>query len=441
MKRTLNADFVERTSRLLGSDTSGDTSVNIRACGQPIHVVYGGADLFKAETCQKLGRLALRSLEQYAATPESFAQSFGIMSQYAGGVRESVLTKLEFEPIEDYRIDFEDGYGIRPDAEEDLDAERTAAETAAAMRDDMLPRYFGIRSKAFTPQAAERAIGTIDIFLTRLVESAGRVPDNFAVTLPKVDSAVQVEALAGTLDKLEASLGIESGSIRIELMVETPRAVIGPFGEIALPSLIAASRGRCRSAHFGAYDYLSSLGVTSSSQSLDHQACDLARGLMQSALSDTGVWISDGATIAMPVGPHREKELTQSQLAENRQAVMSAWQMHASNCRRALRSGIYQGWDLHPAQIPARLAAVYAFFAENLDDASLRLKSFVDKATKASLVGNTFDDAATGQGLLNFFLRAISCSAVTEEDAAARTGVTLDEFQQGSFEKIVAART
>ncbi|MBI1853546.1 MAG: hypothetical protein HYR85_24685 [Planctomycetes bacterium] len=64
----------------------------------------------------------------------------------------------------------------------------------------------------------------------------------------------------------------------------------------------------------------------------------------------------------------------------------------------------------------------------------------MESAARATLVGEVFDDAATGQGLLNFFLRAVNCGALTEEEAKAKTGVTIDEIHARSFPKIVANR-
>ena len=137
-----------------------------------------------------------------------------------------------------------------------------------------------------------------------------------------------------------------------------------------------------------------------------------------------GVQISDGATNILPVGPHRGEELSEAQLRENREAVHGAWRLAFEDTLHSLRNGIYEGWDLHPAQLVARYAAVYSFFLGGLPAASGRLQAFVKKAALASLFGDVFDDAATGQGLLNFFLRGIACGAITEEEALA-TGLTL----------------
>src|SRR5436853_5244573 len=104
-------------------------------------------------------------------------------------------------------------------------------------------------------------------------------------------------------------------------------------------------------------------------------------------------------------------------------------------------TGFYQGWDLHPAQLPTRFAAVYSFFLEGLEPASERLRNFVRKAAQATLVGDVFDDAATGQGLLNYFLRALNCGAITEDEAVTMSGLTLDELRSRSFVRILRNRT
>ena len=67
------------------------------------------------------------------------------------------------------------------------------------------------------------------------------------------------------------------------------------------------------------------------------------------------------------------------------------------------------------------------------------MSNFVEKAAQATLIGDVFDDAATGQGLLNYFLRALNCGAVSL-DEVARTGLTLEEIQLRSFAAILKAR-
>ncbi len=160
---------------------------------------------------------------------------------------------------------------------------------------------------------------------------------------------------------------------------------------------------------------------------------------MQVALAGTPVWISDGATNIMPVGPHRGDKLTPEQLVENQATIHAGWRLHFNQVRHSLVQGYYQGWDLHPAQLPTRYAALYAFFLEGLPAASERLRNFVAKAAQATLVGDVFDDAATGQGLLNYFLRGVACGAIEEPEALA-TGLTIDELRGRSFVKILQNR-
>jgi hypothetical protein len=205
-----------------------------------------------------------------------------------------------------------------------------------------------------------------------------------------------------------------------------------------LPRLLDAAAGRMTGAHFGTYDYTASCDITAAYQKMGHPACDFAKHMMKVTFASTGVALSDGATNIMPVAPHRGS-LTEEQKAQNRAAVHAAWRLHADDVRRSLVNGFYQGWDLHPGQLPTRYAAVYGFFLEGLAAASERLKNFVEKAAQATLVGDVFDDAATGQGLLNFFLRGIACGAVTEDEALA-TGLSLDEIRTRSFVKILDAR-
>src|SRR5256885_4185007 len=155
---------------------------------QAVHTVYGGAHLFKADSPQKLGAVALRSLQEYAPDAKSLAGILGNAGDeaLAQKVYDRVVEKLRREPIEDFRLDFEDGYGNRPDAEEDGHAASSAAEAARGLSTGGLPPFIGIRIKPFTEELRERSMRTLDIFVSTLVdESGGRLPDNFVVTLPK----------------------------------------------------------------------------------------------------------------------------------------------------------------------------------------------------------------------------------------------------------------
>jgi citrate lyase beta subunit len=438
---------------------------------QPVHVVYGGAHLFRRDSAARLGALALTSLEAYAPDPFAFARILelpGAANLYcdevaartkyiadpeslrgedrsawlALAVYERVRGKLEREPVEDFRIDFEDGYGNRPDDEEDMTAIAAARELAAGLTAGTLPPFCGIRIKPLEGALLRRSIRTLDLFITTVIAEAGRLPENFVVTLPKISVPEQVSTLVRLFEALEHRLGLGDGTLKLELMIELAHGLFDEHGALVLPQLLRASEGRCRGAHFGTYDFTASFGVTAAHQRMDHPGCDFALDLMKAAFAETGVWLSDGATNVMPVPLHRVVPggtLTLEQSRANLEAVHGAWRLAHRHNRRSLIRGYYQGWDLHPAQLPIRYAACYGFFLEGFDAAAKRLRNFVEQAAKATLVGEVFDDAATGQGLLNYFLRAIACGAVSTEELAA-TGLTEEELRTRSFLAILAGR-
>lgn len=476
-------------NRTLSPDTAGDVFARLREANykftaqypgdsgarQPVHTVYGGAQIFKADTAKKLGKVGLKSLTQYApdfvvfakalrlcgseSLPKSTTQIAALTKQLAKKpevvkaknrnawlaytIYSRVIEKLKTEPVEDFRIDFEDGYGNRVDSEEDYHAQFCAEEVARGMKENSLPPFIGIRVKPMSEELKARSIRTMDIFVTTLVgATSGVLPPSFVITIPKVTIPQQVTAVVDVCKLLESKLDLKPGSLKLELMVETPQSIFNAGGESHLPLLVRAGEGRIVGAHFGVYDYTALCEITAAHQHMRHPACDFARHMMKVALAQTGISVSDGATNIMPVGPHRAKEgkkLSAKQVAANNAAVHRAWKLAFDDTTHSLAHGFYQGWDLHPAQLCARYAAVYAFFLEGLDLATLRLNSFMQKAAQATLIGDVFDDAATGQGLLNYFLRGMSCRAITEEEALA-TGLTLEELRSRSFVKILNGR-
>jgi citrate lyase beta subunit len=394
---------------------------------QPVHTVYGGAHLFKSDAAQKLGAAALKTLSEHAPDAATFAAAIDLEAAAADRIYERVVAKLKREPVEDFRIDFEDGFGNRPDHEEDGFAQIAANEVAAGLSDGTLPPSIGIRIKPLNDELKRRSLRTFDMFLTRLLERCdGKLPPNFVVTLAKITAPEQVAALASACDAFEYWRELPAGSLRFELMIETTQSIFAADGTVALPRLVAEGGGRIVAAHFGTYDYTAACGITAAHQHMLHPACDFARHVMQVGLAGTGIWLSDGATNIMPIGA--------------RDVVHRAWRLHARHVRHSLVHGFYQGWDLHPAQLPTRYAAVYAFFLEGLDAASDRLRNFVEKAAQATLVGDVFDDAATGQGLLNYFLRAMNCGAITEEEAVEKSSLTLAELRSRSFARVLQLR-
>ena len=424
----------ERLTHALAGARPGESAER-----QPVHTVYGGAHLFRADTAPRVGARALEALDRFAPDAATLARALGT-DAHAEAVWERVRAKLLREPVEDFRIDFEDGYGVRTDSEEDAHAESAARGVARGMAEGTLPPFIGIRIKALTVETRARAVRTLHRFAETLLEdTAGALPPGFVVTLPKVTVPEQTELLALLMDRLEARHGVPTGTLRMELMVETPEALFDDEGRAALPRLVRAGRGRVDAAHFGAYDYTAALGITAAHQHLGHPACDWARHAMQVSLAGSGVRWSDGATTLLPVAPHTG-EPTREQAAENRTAVHRGWRVHHDDVRHGLASGFYQGWDLHPAQLVSRYAANYGFFLEGVDGAAERLRNFVERAARATRVGSAFDDAATGQGLLNFFLRAVGCGALAEDDALARTGLTSAELRTRSFAAIARAQ-
>src|SRR5580704_11978358 len=306
---------------------------------QPIHTVYGGAHLFRKDVCAKLGVIAERAMTEYAPDAATMARVMGFSEALAETVYSRGMEKLRREPVENYHIDFEDGFGVRADAEEDAAAVAAAVQVAEGLAAGTLPAFLGIRVKPFNE----------------------------------------------------------------ELKVETPEAVL--LGS----KLVEAARGRCSAVHFGAYDYTASLGITASRQSLTHPACDFARSMMQVQLAGSGVWLVDGGTNVLP-------------------SAKGGWKLHYDNVRHALDRGFYQGWDLHPAQLPARFAAVYSFFLEGLEAASVRLRNFVAQAARSTEVAGVFDDAATGRGLVNYFLLGVNCGAIPAGEILGLTGLTMEQL-------------
>jgi hypothetical protein len=392
----------------------------------PVHVVYGGAHLFKFDTPQKLGKIALSALREYAPASQDLAAALGLSGSkdLLETVYERTRLKLELEPIEDFRIDFEDGYGMRAEAEEDRDAVSAADELARSLEERSNTPFTGFRIKSFAPQTRPRADRTLSLFVSRLLESTGgRLPGQFSVTLPKVGSPTEAADLADRLSELEAEHGFADGSITMEVMIETPLSIFDADGRVAIPSIIKAANGRCRSAHFGAYDYTAALGISSRYQDVRHPACEFARNIMLATLAPLGVRVADSVTTEIPLPPHRGTDLSEQQKGENRAAVHHAWKTHFDNVIYSMSNGFYQSWDLHPNQLVARFAAVNYFYLAGFDEQARRLKNYAASAAQATLTGTAFDDAASARGVVNFFLRGLNCGAISNREVEDATGL------------------
>ncbi|WP_326622141.1 HpcH/HpaI aldolase/citrate lyase family protein [Streptomyces decoyicus] len=380
---------------------------------QPVHTVYVPGDVFAADTVRSWGDQALAALDEHAPDAAALAAVLGIPDALAAEVHDRVRAKLTREPVEDLRIDFEDGYGPRPDAEEDEAAARAAALVAAACRGGTarpeagggtVAPYMGIRMKCMEAAVRDRGIRTLDIFLTGLME-AGGLPDGLVLTLPKVTYAEQVTAMVRLLEAFEKARGLESGRIGFEIQIETTQSILGADGRATVARMIEAAEGRATSLHYGTFDYSASCGVSAAHQSLDHPVADHAKAVMQVAAAGTGVRLSDGSTNVLPVGPTER--------------VHDAWRLHHGLVRRSLARAYYQGWDMHPGHLPTRYAAVYAFYREGLEQAAARLVAYVAKAG-----GAVMDEPATAKALSGYLLRGLDCGAVDTAEVARLTGLT-----------------
>ena len=371
---------------------------------QPVHTVYVPADVFAADTVRSWGEQALEAFDTHAGTPAELARALGVPAgELLADVHARVRAKLEREPVEDLRIDFEDGYGPRPDAEEDAAAVRAAELISAAVADGSAPPYIGIRIKCMEAAVRDRGIRTLELFLATLVAGGG-LPEGLVLTLPKVTYAAQVTALVRLLEDFERRAGLPQGRIGFEIQIETTQAILGADGRATVALMIQAAEGRATGLHYGTFDYSASCGVSAAYQSMDHPVADHAKAVMQVAAAGTGVRLSDGSTNVIPTGTTEQ--------------VHAAWKLHHDLVRRSLARAYYQGWDMHPAHLPTRYVAVYTFYREGLETAAARLAAYVAKAG-----GDVMDEPATAKALSGYLLRGLDCGAVDPAEVTALTGL------------------
>ena len=362
---------------------------------QPVHTCYVPADAVVPGLTSRWGTAALAALDEHGLP------DLGLDPALLEAVLPRVRAKLADEPVEDLRVDAEDGYLGGPDAE-DGDVSAAAAVLAA---EPHLPAFLGTRAKSLEGPTRRRGVRSLDLFLTGLA-AGGR--ERAIVTLPKVTAVEQVEAFLPVLDALEQGCGI---GLDLELQVETPQAVLGADGTTTLARMLHAGAGRVTGLHYGTYDYSASLGIAAAHQSSDHPAADAAKQAMQVAVAGTGARAVDGSTNVLPVG--------------DREQVHAAWALHASLVRRALERGFYQGWDLHPAQLVTRYVATYAFFRAALPAAAARLDAYVHK-----VAGGVLDEPATARALAAVVLRGLDCGALDGAEVAAATGLDRSELDR-----------
>ncbi|MGW0773790.1 DUF6986 family protein [Streptomyces sp. NPDC002835] len=375
---------------------------------QPVHTVYVPGDAFAADTVRSWGDRALAALDEHAPDAASLARVLGLADDLAEPVYARVRAKLEREPVEDLRIDFEDGYG---GTDEDADAARAARLVSEAYEQGTAAPYMGIRMKCMEAAVRDRGIRTLDIFLTGLMEHGG-LPDGLVLTLPKVTYPEQVTAMVRLVEEFEKARGLEPGRIGFEIQIETSQSILAPDGTATVARMIDAAEGRATGLHYGTFDYSACLGVSAAYQASDHPAADHAKAVMQVAAAGTGVRVSDGSTNVLPVGT-----------TEN---VHDAWRLHYGLTRRALARAYYQGWDMHPGHLPTRYAAVFAFYREGFEQAAARLAAYANHAG-----GDVMDEPATAKALSSYLLRGIDCGALDTAEVARLTGLAradLDGF-------------
>lgn len=373
---------------------------------QPVHTVYVPGDAFAADTLRSWGDQALAALDEHAPDAASFAAVLGLSDELAEPVYSRVRAKLEREPIEDLRVDFEDGYKGK---DEDQDAARAARLIAEAYRNGTAAPYMGIRMKCMETAVRDRGIRTLDIFLTGLME-AGGLPEGLVLTLPKVTYAEQVTAMVRLLEEFEKARGLEPGRIGFEIQIETSQSILATDGTATVARMIQAAEGRATGLHYGTFDYSACLGVSAAYQASDHPAADHAKAIMQVAAAGTGVRVSDGSTNVLPIGPTAK--------------VHDAWRLHYGLTRRALSRAYYQGWDMHPGHIPTRYAAVFAFYREGFEQAAARLARYANHTG-----GDVMDEPATAKALGGYLLRGLDCGALDIAEVARLTGLTRADLE------------
>jgi hypothetical protein len=373
---------------------------------QPVHTVYVPADRFHAGLPAEWGSSAADLLASHAPDAATLADVVGIPVDLAEQVRPRVVDKLSTEPIEDLRIDFEDGYGPHPDADEDAAALGAADALAAAIGAGTAPPYVGIRFKSLESSTRRRGVRTLDIFLTRLAAASG-LPDGLIVTLPKVTDVAQVEAFADVCAAWERAGGLPDGRLRFEIQIETPQAILAADGTATVARMLHAAAARVSGLHYGTYDYSAACGVSAAYQSLEHPVADHAKAVMQVAAAATGVRVADGSTNVLPVG--------------DRSAVHAAWRLHARLVRRSLERAFYQGWDLHPGHLVTRYAATYAFYRAGFPAAADRLRAYLAQAATGVL-----DEPATAQAMASLLVRGLHSGALDEAEVTGRAGVGRD---------------
>jgi citrate lyase beta subunit len=375
---------------------------------QPVHTVYVPADSYTVDLPERWGRQAADLVADNGGS-EALCGALGLSEALSAEVAPRVDAKLAREPIEDLRLDFEDGYGNRGDDAEDAEAVRSARELARGVKQGRAPAFVGLRFKCFEAPTRRRGARTLDLFLSTLLDEGG-LPENLVITFPKVSTVSQVEAMVEVCEAYETAAALPAGRLGFEIQVETPQLIVAADGRLPVAAAIAAGQGRVTALHYGTYDYSASLGVSAEYQSLAHPAADFAKEVMQVAVAGTGVHLADGSTNVLPVG--------------SRQQVHAAWRLHHDLVRRCLERAYYQGWDMHFGHLPTRFIANFAFYREGFGRAADRLAAYVSRSSTAIM-----DEPATARALARYLYRGYVCGAVGGDELQSRTGLDASRIE------------
>lgn len=438
----------------------------------PIHTVVWPADRLAPDTVTTIGIDAWTALARYGPDPWSFGQALGVFAPHDEPPRASmraqqlqrfredpralqhedfeawlllavharVHERLQARPVEDLRVDFEGSYGTRDDAEEDGHAIAAAEAVAQMAARGTLPPRVGLRIKPLSPKATGRAVRTLELFFDTLAGAVTTKVGELVLTVPRVSLPEQVSAAARLLELLEARHRWSRGRVLMELVVETTPALFDEAGRCALPRLLRAAGGRCVGVNLGSEDLAQACELAPEVADGQGPLADLARGLLRLALGDAHVALSDAVTGPIPEGPYPEaSSLTAKQRADNLAVVRRAWSSGHRQILHALRSGLYQGWDRHGAELPVRYAANYRFFLERFDAAAAQLHALLAAAASSAVPDLHGDDARRGQRLLAFVRRAYRCGAVGK-GGLDRWGIAAHELEASRFVDVVAQR-
>jgi citrate lyase beta subunit len=391
-------ELLAGTDAAVAERAAAEAGLAERTVRQPLHTAYVPADRYGPDTVAEWGAAARAAFEAYRDDPD-LAAVLDIEPALLDEVAPRVAARLARAPVEDVRVDFEDGYGDRGDDHEDAAAAVTA--TALAFTRGMTASA-GLRIKSLEAPTRARALRTLERFL-HAYAAAGGNPAGVVVTLPKVSSPEQVRALSLVCARLEDAHSLAPGALRVELQIELPAAVLGADGTATVARMITAANRRCIGLHYGTYDYSAALGITPAEQRADHPAAEHAKAVLQVAAAGRGVHVVDGSSNLLPVG--------------DRAAVLDAWRVQARIVRRALTWGIGQGWDLHPAQVPCRYLVAFAFLRAGAPAARARLEAY-----RSRIAAGVLDEPATERALLAYLRRGRHVGALDPEEAFAEAG-------------------